>query len=186
MLGGLACRSLKYSNNDAKQGAETNLLLRAYVAEHRANLSIEDFIASISSDDVRGVVSDALAGVIDEATYQSALTTHRPALQQAYAQYFEEHQLDAVIFLTTPLTAQAIADSLETVALNGERQPTFPTYIRNTDPSSNAGIPGISLPAGVNAQGAHIGMELDGPAGQDRALLALALALAPLLVGPEM
>jgi len=166
--------------------AETNVLLRAYVAEHRADLGIDDFIASISSDDVRGVVSDALAGVIDETTYQSALTTHRPALQQAYAQYFEEHQLDAVIFPTTPLTAQAIADSLETVALNGERQPTFPTYIRNTDPSSNAGIPGISLPAGVNAQGAHIGIELDGPAGNDRALLALAQALAPLLVGTAM
>jgi mandelamide amidase len=164
---------------------ETNTLLRAYINEHLPQLNIDDFLASISSDDVRGVVGDALAGVIDDATYHAAITEYRPALQKAYSDYFATHNIDAVIFPTTPLTAQPITDSLETVELNGERVPTFPTYIRNTDPSSNAGIPGISLPAGLNAQGAAIGVELDGPEGSDRALLAVAKALAPLIKGAQ-
>lgn len=164
---------------------ETNTLLRAYVSNHAPNMNMDDFLASISSDDVRAVVGSALSGVIDDATYDTAMTKYRPSLQQAYRNYFSLHNVDAVIFPTTPLTAQPIADSLETVELNGERAPTFPTYIRNTDPSSNAGIPGISLPAGRNPQGAFIGIELDGPEGSDRALLSLAETLAPLIDGTQ-
>jgi mandelamide amidase len=52
--------------------------------------------------------------------------------------------------------------------------------VHNTNPGSNAGLPGISIPAGF-AEGMPVGMELDGPAGSDRRLLAVALALEPLL-----
>jgi len=51
--------------------------------------------------------------------------------------------------------------------------PTFATFIRNTDPASNAGIPSISLPAGLSTHGLPLGIELDGPAGSDRRLLAI-------------
>ena len=70
-----------------------------------------------------------------------------PPYKQLYRDYFEQHNVSAVIFPTTPLTARPIATELGTVELNGEQVPTFPTYIRNTDPSSNAGIPSISLPS---------------------------------------
>jgi mandelamide amidase len=63
--------------------------------------------------------------------------------------------------------------------------PTFPTYIRNTDPASNAGIPAISLPAGTAANGLPIGMELDGPAGSDQRLLAIAAAIESILAGSK-
>ena len=65
--------------------------------------------------------------------------------------------------------------------------PTFATFIRNTDPSSNAGVPGISLPAGFIArQGSDsaplpVGVELDGPTGSDRRLLAIAAAVEAVL-----
>jgi len=55
--------------------------------------------------------------------------------------------------------------------------PTFPTFIQNTDPGSNAGIPGLSIPIARTSAGLPIGLELDGPAGSDRKLLALGLAL---------
>ena len=55
--------------------------------------------------------------------------------------------------------------------------PTFPTYIRNTDPGSNAGIPGLSLPAGLTKSNLPVGLELDGPVGSDQRLLALGLAI---------
>jgi mandelamide amidase len=53
--------------------------------------------------------------------------------------------------------------------------------IRNTDPGSNAGLPGISLPAGLTAEGLPVGLELDGALGKDRHLLAVAAAIERVL-----
>ena len=55
------------------------------------------------------------------------------------------------------------------------------TMIRNTDPGSNAGIPGLSLFAGMTKSGLPVGIEIDGPVGSDRALLSLGLAIEALL-----
>ena len=59
----------------------------------------------------------------------------------------------------------------------------FATFIRNTDPGSNAGIPGLSLPAGLTAAGLPVGIEIDGPVGSDARLLAIGLAFEQVL-GP--
>jgi mandelamide amidase len=67
------------------------------------------------------------------------------------------------------------------VALNGARVPTFATYIRNTDPASNAGIPAISFPAITGSGHLPLGVEIDGPYGSDRRLLAIAAALQAIL-----
>ena len=54
-------------------------------------------------------------------------------------------------------------------------------YIQNTDPGSNAGIPGLRIPIALGATSAlPVGMELDGPAGSDRRLLSIGLALEQL------
>ena len=162
---------------------ETQQLLPQYLARHRPGLEIDDFVESIMSADVRAVVGDALSGAIDEPTYRAAVDDHRPKLQSAYADYFEQHNVAAVIFPTTPLEARPIATSLESLTLGGQEVPTFLTYIRNTDPGSNAGIPGISLPAPVAPAALPVGMELDGPVGSDRQLLAIALAIETYLAG---
>jgi mandelamide amidase len=72
------------------------------------------------------------------------------------------------------------------VPLNGSRVPTFATFIRNTDPGSNAGIPGISLPAGFSSKNLPVGIELDGPVGSDRRLLAVAAAVEAVLKPKSM
>lgn len=54
-------------------------------------------------------------------------------------------------------------------------------YLRNTDPASNAGIPGLSLPAGLTGEGLPVGLELDGPLGSDRRLLAIGVAFEKVL-----
>jgi len=64
----------------------------------------------------------------------------------------------------------------DTVEVNGDRVPTFFTYIRNTDPASNAELPGLSLPIGLTRGGLPAGIELDAPSGQDARLLAIGLA----------
>ena len=51
------------------------------------------------------------------------------------------------------------------------------TYIRNTDPASNAALPGLSMPAGMTATGLPVGMEFDGPEGSDETILAIGMAV---------
>ena len=98
-------------------------------------------------------------------------------MRRVFRDYFDANDLDAMIFPMPPLAARPIEGSMQNVSLNGEQVPTFPTYIRNTDPASLAALPGISLPVGVTGQGLPVGMEIDGPEGSDRRLLAIAAAL---------
>ncbi|MGH8259929.1 MAG: indoleacetamide hydrolase, partial [Steroidobacteraceae bacterium] len=152
-----------------------------YLNEHSSPLDLSRIASEIASPDVRELLSGALGShrITDDA-YRAALLDYRPALQRAYRRFFAEHNLAAAIFPTTPLAAAPIGEDT-TCELDGRRVPTFVTFTRNTAPGSLAGIPGISLPAGLSAAGLPIGVSLDGPAGQDRRLLALAAAIEPVL-----
>ena len=93
-----------------------------------------------------------------EAAYRAAIDHHRPEMRRIYGAVFEQHGLDAIVFPTTPLPARPIGQD-ETVELNAEQVPTFPTYIRNTDLGSNIGAPGLSLPCPVTS-GLPVGLGL--------------------------
>jgi mandelamide amidase len=159
--------------------------LAVYLRKHRTGLSVEQITAAIASKDVKGtyealVVPRKLAGpngLIDaRPAYEAAIAIHRPALRLHYADTFARYRIDALVFPTTPRVAIVQgpgASSLENLLL----------FIRNTDPGSNAGIPGLSVPAGLAASGLPVGLELDGPLGSDRRLLALGMAIERVL-GP--
>ena len=163
---------------------ETSQLLPRYLQEHAPDVSPQQLVAAIASPDVKKVVGDALGGAISEKDYLEARDIQRPLLQQAYADYFKQHMVEAVLFPTTALLARKLELDMSSVTFEGEQIPTFPAYIRNTDPASNAGIPGISIPAGQSPEGLPIGLELDGPVGSDRRLLAIAAAVERLLASP--
>ena len=165
--------------------SETKRLLSAYLKANLPGVTPADLLRDVASPDVKAVLSDALAGVIPEAVYRQAIDKYRPLLQQAYASYFTDNKLDAMVFPTTALTARKIVGSEQTVTLNGKQLATFSAYIRNTDPSSNAGTPGISLPLSKTAEGLPIGIELDGPVNSDRKLLAIAAAVERILAAAK-
>ena len=156
--------------------------LPAYLAQHAPAVSFEQLIVGIKSPDVLGIINSQLGDqAMPQAAYDAALSEHLPKMRAIYAQALDG--LDAIVFPTTPLRATRIGDD-ETVMLNGESVPTFPTFIRNTDLGSNLGVPGISLPAAVAPGALPIGIELDGQRGQDEHLLALALTLEHLISKP--
>ena len=161
---------------------ETVVDLNRYLSGHGLSMDFAALAAAAASPDVADLLQSLTTpeGAIPEAVYREALTGTRPALQAAYADWFASNRVAAAIFPTTPLPAARIGED-ETVELNGEQTPTFLTFIRNTGPSSVAGIPGVTLPAGLSADGLPIGMEIDGPAGSDRALLALSAAIEAIL-----
>ncbi len=161
---------------------ETVVDLNRYLSGHGLPLDFAGLANAVASPDVAGLLQSLTTAesAIPKAVYREALDVTRPALQAAYADWFASNDVLAAIFPTTPLPAAPIGDD-ETIELNGEPVPTFLTFIRNTSPSSVAGIPGVTLPAGLSADGLPIGMELDGPAGSDRSLLALSAAIESVL-----
>ena len=110
--------------------------LTAYLAAEGNGIGFDQVVAGIESKDVAGAF--AAAKTIPKDAYDAAITTGRPQLQKLYADYFKANGVDAVVFPTTPLPARPInADGdtgKDTVELNGKEVPTFPTFIRNTDP----------------------------------------------------
>lgn len=164
---------------------ETYVDIPKYLAAEGAPLTIDQLAAAIKSPDVQGAFG--AAKTFPKAAYDAAIGTFRPQLQQLYASYFATNRVDAVLFPTTPLPAVAIDGSFSgAVAINGVAQPggpnaQFGAYIRNTDPGSNAGIPGLALPAGMTRGGLPVGLEIDGPVGSDQRLLAIGLAIESLL-----
>ena len=163
---------------------ETVVDLDAYLAGHGSPMKYAQLVAQCASPDVAGLLQSLHGeGAIPEAAYRHALTVLRPQLQAAYRDHFKQQGIAALVFPTTPLAAAPIGDD-ETVDMNGERVPTFPTFIRNSSPGSVAGIPGISLPAAMTKTGLPLGLELDGPEGSDATLLAIAQAVESML--PKM
>lgn len=162
---------------------EARVGLARFLADNNTGVTLPDLAAQIVSPDVKFVFDNLILGdqAIPEDVYQAVMTGLRPQLQTAYAEVFAAERLDALVFPTTPLPAQSISGSDQTVQLLGEDVPTFQTFIRNTDPGSNAGLPGLSLPIGLTAGGLPVGLELDGPAFSDRHLLALGLAVETVL-----
>jgi mandelamide amidase len=161
---------------------EANVDLTRYLKRYRIPLDIKGLAERIASPDVKGLFASAIVpgakDAIPEKVYRDALAT-RPALQRLYAETFKTYGIAALVFPTTPLPAAPVGDD-QTTKLNGADVPTFFTFIQNTDPGSNAGIPGLTVPIGRTAAGLPVGLELDGPAGSDRRLLGIGLALEAL------
>ena len=153
----------------------------AYLKHTGTGITIEELAKQISSPDVKGtydglVIPRKLPGpnntVVDaKPAYDAAMGTARPALQALYKDTFAKNKLDAIAFPTTPKVAIASNPDSSSLA-------NFLLFIQNTDPGSNAGVPGIQVPMALGASSKlPVGIELDGPTGSDRRLLAIGMAL---------
>lgn len=128
------------------------------------------------------------------AAYRTALVERRAELQRAFADYFARHRVAAIVYPTTPLAAVQVRGGSGTpgaqalVLHNGDLVDAEATYSRNTRAASAAGLPSLSVPAGVTkpragalkkttaAERLPVGLEFVAPAGADEHLLALGAA----------
>lgn len=158
--------------------------LRRWLAASGASITYEELHAQVSPD-VKGLL-EAFAvpgapGAIPEELYAAALTVHLPALKALFAKWFAENRVDAMLFPATRIRATRIGED-RTVSLAGADVPFEAAISRNIAPGSTAGLPGLVMPAAL-AGGLPVAIELDGPAGSDRALLGIGLAIEA-LIGP--
>src|SRR5262249_46887453 len=150
--------------------------LKAYLTKYKTGLTVEQVAAQIASKDVKATYGGLVVprelpaqnGVVDSApAYAAAMSQGRPALLKVFTDTFQAERLDALVGPTTPVVA--VIQGPEASSL-----PTFLLFIRNTDPGSNAGIPGLTIPAGLGpATGLPVGPSLHGPPGRHQRLLAV-------------
>ena len=158
--------------------------LKAYLGRYRTGLSVEQVAAAIASKDVKGTYDGLVVprklpapnGVVDAAPiYRAAMEQARPALLAHFNDTFRASGIDALLAPTTPHVAVAQGPQASSPE-------TFLLFIRNSDPGSNAGLPGLTVPAGLGpTTGMPVGLSLDGPSGSDARLLALGMAIEKLL-----
>jgi len=168
---------------------ESVIDLNKYLELHESSLDFASIVAKVASPDVKTILGNQLSdNAVKREDYIEAINSYLPALRNAYEEYFLKHRISAIAFPTTPAPAIPIGED-ETFILNSKTVPVFSTFIRNTDPSSLVGNPGISLPAGISKDGLPIGMELDCCFGNDDELLSIALAVEeqePGMDSPEL
>lgn len=109
--------------------------------------------------------------------YEKAISEARPQLLELYQNTFKAHNLHALLFPTSPIVAPLANEEVYSIE-------TFQTLMRNTDPGSNIGIPGLSLPIGMGTKSKlPVGLEIDGLAHQDSEILAIGITLEKIFKG---
>jgi indoleacetamide hydrolase len=155
--------------------------LIAYLKDHEIEMSLEALVEQISSPDVKHIFQQNILPemIMDETgqsvpvqpLYQKAIQEAQPQLLALYQTTFENHQLDALIFPTSPIVAPLADEQVSSIEL-------FQRLIRNTDPGSNIGLPGLSLPIGRGKKSQlPVALEIDGLPHTDQQLLAIGQAL---------
>ncbi|CAO3868357.1 indoleacetamide hydrolase [Achromobacter mucicolens] len=158
--------------------------LTAYLARYHVGVSFDEVVAQISSPDVKGIFDNLIVpGVLPtpdgqilplQPLYEHAIASGRRELIDVYRRAFKEHALDGLLFPTVPVPPPAATPEASSFE-------TFARLARNVDPGSNAGLPGLSVPAGLSAQGLPVGLEIDGLPGEDRKVLAIGVAVEKIL-----
>ncbi|WP_439547556.1 amidase family protein [Sandarakinorhabdus sp.] len=159
--------------------------LEDYLRESGAPVDFETMFAGVSADVAAVFTQMALRGAPSAITaelYAAARDVARPALQQAMAAWFADHRIDAMLLPATMVPATPVGDQGD-IDIGGVAVSFVTAIARNISPASTLGLPALVLPCGRTRAGLPVGIELDGPAGSDRRLLAIGMAVEALL-GP--
>jgi mandelamide amidase len=149
--------------------------IAAYLKEFGSEISV-DRLFDDAGRDIKGNIGATKSVVPNEADYQSLVAVTRPALQARFADAFKSTGVSAIVFPTTPIPAVPITQG-PLINVGGKQLAFDPFFGRNVVPGSTSGLPGLVLTAGRTSAGLPVGIEFDGPALSDRALLAMGLSL---------
>jgi mandelamide amidase len=158
-------------------------MIAGYLEQFETGVTCEQLLAAASPAVRENLDARRLAGGrlwVSPEAYAAARDVHRPALQEAFRRYFCQTAAAALVHPATLVAATPIGPDQE-VDIGGRAVPFRTAMSRNVAPGSCAGLPGLVLCAGYTRDGLPVGIELDGPAGSDRDLLALGLALEAIL-----
>jgi mandelamide amidase len=153
--------------------------LGEYLRTYGAGVTFEEVMRAASPDIQALFRSAVLPGgeyFVSDKAYAAARDSNLPALRRLYGGCFARAGIAAMVFPTTMAPAPRIGQD-ETVEIKGRPVSFFTVAGRNIAPGSTVGLPGLVLPAGLTSAGLPVGIELDGPAGSDRSLLAIGMSI---------
>jgi indoleacetamide hydrolase len=162
----------------AVQSHDFTPALSAYLERYRAGVSFAQLLAAASEDvqhDVAACVSPGGRYWASDSAYLEARERYLPRLREVCRRYFASTAAAAIVFPTTMIPAPRIGE--HPLEVRGRRMSFRQAIARNIAPGSTAGLPGLVLAAGLTADGLPVSLEFDGPAGTDRLLLSIGLAL---------
>lgn len=156
----------------------------AYLSAWGAGITVDDVFNQVASPDVQALVAAAQAGIISETDYLQARGFVEGALLPAFLDYFTANDLDAVItpsnILPAPPIGVFVLDELGIAGFEGLT--VFDAYFRTAHYMPLVGAPTVTLPIGQLPGGQPVGgIDVSGPPGDDRRLLALAAAMERVL-----
>jgi Asp-tRNA(Asn)/Glu-tRNA(Gln) amidotransferase A subunit family amidase len=177
-------RRLIELTTDPVQNHDFRPSMTRYLADHHAGVTFDELIAQ-AGPDVRRMIEPAItpgaSAFVPDSRYRKIVDEHLPALHAMFREYFHRSAVAAIVFPATILPAPPIVGSAREedfyVRVGDRRMPFDVAISRNIAPGSTAGLPGLVLPAGLTGNGLPVALELDGPSGADRAVLALGLAV---------
>jgi mandelamide amidase len=158
-----------------------------------ARKAMESFIAQrgipFSLREVYEGFTPAVRGYFDQFVFAKSppfdrdeLARKARELSRAYDSLFDRYRLDFLAAPTTPFRAPKIGQS--EIFFDGKGESPMDVIENMSAASSVAGLPGVSLPVGsydIRCPNLPIGMLFEGRRFGDRALLASALAIEPVL-----
>ncbi|MEW6640516.1 MAG: amidase family protein [Pseudomonadota bacterium] len=154
----------------------------AFLARYHVGVSFEQLVAGIRSPDL---VKDYQTRIVGPASptreaYDVALT-FKPVIQAVFRDAFTAHKLTALAFPTTLTDARPIEGSDDTITMDGTALPTWKAYINNTNFLTKGSLAALTLPMGVSSRRLPLGVSFAVLPRHDSELLALGLAVEPLL-----
>lgn len=164
----------------AIEAFETLPSLSAFLSEHGAGVTVEEVLAQLGANTAFVFKAMVLPpNGISADDYQKALQM-RDQLKAATYLYFQENNIDALVFPPVLCPAPALGDNRE-IEINGKKVSIIAAIARNTALGPCASLPGLVLPAGMTATGLPVGIEFEGMPGRDRELLAIGLSVEGVL-----
>jgi mandelamide amidase len=151
--------------------------LEQYLATRQTGMTAASLIESILSPDVKAFYKRLSAVNATPEMIAHVRNVARPQLAKTYEEALRAKGVNFIVFPTEPIVAPLVREGGDVAeSASGKRDPQALALIRNTCTAAVVGAPGVSIPAGLTAEGLPVGLEFDGTSGADNALLSLALA----------
>ncbi|XP_071795979.1 mandelamide hydrolase-like isoform X1 [Asterias amurensis] len=146
--------------------------LREYLRKNGHEVTAEELINQIATDDVRASFQRALFNPPGE-DLMNAVMAAREKLKCEWMAFFERHQLDCLLMPASKIPPMTLISALESnSAVKAAR------INENADCASILDNPSIVIPGGfTRGSGVPFGMQIDGVTGNDRLLIAVAMTI---------
>lgn len=162
---------------------ELRATLPEFLERYQVGVSFEELAAGIRSPDLVKVYQSAIVGpkAPSRESYETALRIHKPAVEAIFRDAFAAYRITALVFPTTLTDARPVDGSDDSITMDGRQIGTWAAFIHNTNFLTKGALAALTLPMGLSARGLPLGVTFAVLPRHDEDLLALGLAVEPLL-----